>query len=222
MNLTRILTHWRQPEHSDRILVIPNPVSTKVSQTPLTTKRRRIVAIGNWAMRFGNYQVKNPRMLCKVLCRFLASHQEYEAVIIGNGREVIERFLKAESPIPAGRVRITGPLDHDEVVQCLAESRMLFLPSLSEGFSIAASEALCLGCSVTGSPLECLNYFSQGGFSGTLARGFGRDAYLEALSADAAKWEIGAYSAEGISSFWRRRLNRGIIASQFLELARRP
>lgn len=52
-----------------------------------------------------------------------------------------------------------------------------------------------------------------------MAPNFTEHALLGALLTDTLKWENGSYVPEDISHFWRERLNRRVIAEDFLHLA---
>lgn len=88
------------------------------------------------------------------------------------------------------------------------------MPSISEGSSIVAAEALSLGCSVVASPLESLQLLTCGSSHGTLSADFSVDAFAGALFADAIRWDRGEYAPEGSAAFWRERLDRKRIARE--------
>ena len=200
----------------EKIFVIPNPVISSVFSS--ASKARQIVAVGNWEMKFGDYYAKNTEVMCGSIGRFLIERPDFNAILIGNGTAFLTKLLSDLPTEVLNRIRIVGAIAHKAVLHLLGESRILFMPSISESFGIAASEALTLGCSLVGSPLESLQYMSQGGACGTLASNFSEDAYLGALLADALRWERGDYDPATIAKYWRNELDRKRIAGEFLSL----
>lgn len=92
------------------------------------------------------------------------------------------------------------------------------MPSNLEGLPIAASEALCVGCSIVGTPLESFRYLINNGFSGTVTKGFQKVHIVSDLLEDSIKWGNGQYHPEKIANFWRERLNRKKIAEEILKI----
>lgn len=216
-NLAYIMLHWGKPELVRKISVVPNPVSSDIIDSSIPVKCKQIVAIGRWE----DVWPKNTATMAKVVCHFATMKPDYEIVVIGSGEDIVQRLIaKASSQQPI-RLHLTGRLPHNEVVNYLGRSQILFTPSNWEGFSIAAAEAVCMGCTIVGTPLESLHFLTRGGFSGTLASNFTEDALLSALLIDSSKWEAGTYAPEDISHFWRSRLNRRAIAKSFLHLVER-
>lgn len=216
-NLAYILSYWEMPELIKKIFVIPNPVSNYFTATPLSIKNKLIVAVGEWDGRVGSSYIKNTDTMVKALCRFLTMRPDYKAVIIGRGEDIVNKIAKGWKSCK--NLHTTGFIPNAEVAEYIGKAQILFAPSLFESFGIAAAEALCMGCSVVGSPLESFHFLTKGGFSGTLAADFTEEAYLGALLADIIKWERGVYSPEVISFAWRSILHRNTIAKSYLQVA---
>lgn len=214
VNLAYIMLYWGKPELIKKISVIPNPVASDVIESSIPAKQKQIVAVGRW----DDVWQKNTVTMTKVLCRFATIRPDYEVAVIGPGKDIIKRFIAKTSFKRQIRLHLLGSLPHNEVVNYLGRSQILFMPSNWESFGIAAAEAVCMGCSVVGTPLESLQFLTQGSFSGTLAPDFSEDALLSALLTDVLKWETGNYVPEDISSFWRSRLHRKVIAEKILSL----
>jgi len=100
----------------------------------------------------------------------------------------------------------------------MKKSKIFFMPSRWEGFSIAASEGVCCGCTVVGSPLESLRYLTMQGFSGNVSYSLDVDAMFGALVYEANKWESNEIDYINISNYWREKLNRQSIAKQFAKI----
>lgn len=100
----------------------------------------------------------------------------------------------------------------------IAPSQMLLMPSNWEGFALAAGEAVCLGCSIVGTPIGSLEYLVGDGERGTIADSFDTSAVLDALKAEAARWERGERNPARIAATWRGRINRRAVGGALLEL----
>lgn len=218
-NLASLLAAFGASHLLEKISVIPNPVVT--SGLAVASKLKHVVAIGNWEMKFGDYYVKNSKTMCSSIGRFLSVRPDFNAILIGKGGDFLNGFLTGLPTAVSNRIQILGELTHSKVLRILNESKILFMPSISEGLSIAASEALTSGCSIVGSPLESLQYLSQGDKYGTLAANFGEDAYVGALVADAVRWDRGDYNPVAIATYWSNEFNREQIAGKFQRLFHR-
>lgn len=217
-NLAYILVYWGRPDLTGKIHFIPNPVADDIARAPIPArKKRKIVAVGRW-----HDVAKNTGTLARVLCSFARAMPDYEAAVIGPGEETVRRYMaEACRGDPAPSISVLGRVPRGELVRHLGEARILFMPSNWESFGIAAAEAVSMGCSIVGTPIESLMYLTRGGFSGTLAPDFSEKALLAALLTDVQRWEAGEYDPGEIASFWRSRLNRRTVARSYLELAAR-
>jgi glycosyltransferase involved in cell wall biosynthesis len=213
-NLAYICLYWKKPELIKKISIVPNPVANDIIDSLILTKQKQIVAIGRW----DEVWPKNTITMAKVVCRLLMIRPDYEVVIIGSGKDIVQKLISKRLLQKSDRLCLLGPVPHNEVVDYLKRAQILFIPSNWEGFSIAAAEAVCMGCTIVGTPLESLHFLTQGGFSGTLASDFTEDALLGALLVDITKWESGIYDPQEISLFWRSRLHRRKIAERLLRL----
>lgn len=209
-NLMHVLYGSGSTRVLQRLLIIPNPVSPEASRRPLVEKRRLIVSIGRWESQ---YQ-KNTPAVVTALVEFLEQFPDYEAVIIGSGREkVLELLGNAQNISP--RVHVVGELSHREVVDLLAEARTFFSASRFEGFSIAATEAVSLGCTIVGPPLECFQYLALGGACGVLSPDWTSSSLVASLITDAFRWERGDYEYVSLANHWRKTLDRQAVAAAY-------
>jgi glycosyltransferase involved in cell wall biosynthesis len=138
----------------------------------------------------------------------------------GTGEKRIQQALKTAGGAISSGFSILGHQSQDELARLLGESMVLFLPSRSEAFPLAAGEAVCMGCTVVGGPLEALCSMARGGFSGATATRFDEDALLTVLQRDLENWESGRYDPERIAQAWRAEFDRRRVATKILELAR--
>jgi len=213
-NLSFFLTKHGRPDLIDKIRVIPNPVTPDIINSRIEGKENIVVSIGRW----DDIGQKNPEGLVNVLKKFLYLKSNWKAFIIGPGEKVIEGYMKDISTSVRHRINITGPLGHEKIKDYLLKSKIFFMPSRWEGFSIAASEGVCCGCTVVGSPLESLRYLTMQGFSGNVSYSLDVDAMFGALAYEANKWESNEIDYINISNYWREKLNRQSIAKQFAKI----
>ncbi|MCC6019148.1 MAG: glycosyltransferase [Candidatus Verstraetearchaeota archaeon] len=215
INLSYSLLYWGF-NLSSKIYVVPNPVASDLVNTTVPFKKeKQVMVLGRWDA----IEQKNTIRMVKVLCQFANLKPDYDIVIIGSGKEIIQKLISkiTSSRIP-DQLHLTGYIPRDEVIRHLARSRIFFMPSNWEGFSIAAAEAVCMGCTIVGTPIECLTFLTLGGFSGTIATDFTELPLLNALLIDAHKWEAGYYDPQSISHFWRNNLCRKAIAEKIVRL----
>jgi len=215
-NISGILVYAGKPELVFKLFPIQNPVGSSALTRKLSSKRKLVVAVGEWTRIVGEGLQKNTDCMIQVVSEFLRMEPEYEVAIIGDmgGRDKYFTQLKAPQK---NRLHICGAMGHQEVLGFLAEAQVFFMPSIAEDFSIAASEAVAMGCSIVGTPLECLVYLARGGVGGTISYDFMPNAVLGALLADVNRWKRGHYVAEEIAQFWRTKLAPKNISRMILD-----
>jgi len=215
-NILSVLKHWKCEHLGSKVFFVPNPVAPDIfAQDAITTKQKLVLAVGRWE-DFGS---KNTDFMVRSIIEFLHLRNDYRALIIGSGSEVIHRLLKKYYSDLLGRVRVLEPLNHSILAQRLAEAQILYMPSRMESFGIVAAEALCVGCSIAVTPIESLEYLAADGFSGTVASDFDLTNAKEALLSEAKRWDAGEHSPIEIAGYWRARLDRRTIASTILSIA---
>lgn len=215
-NISGILTYAKRPDLVSKISSIQNPVGSSALTRKISTKRKIVVCVGEWTRVVGEGLQKNTECVVKVLSEFLKIEPEYEVIIIGEmgGREnAFNQLSKSQK----SRLHLLGKVSHHDMLGYVEKSQVFFMPSMTEGFSIAASESVAMGCSIVGTPLECLVYLARGGLGGTISHDFRSNAVLGSLLADVNRWKRGVYSATEISEFWRPRLSPKIISQLILD-----
>jgi glycosyltransferase involved in cell wall biosynthesis len=140
--------------------------------------------------------------------------------MLGPGESFIRRALAEAVSSPSSRFSVMGARPQQDVVRTLGESMVLFMPSRWEGFPLAAAEAACMGCTVTGSPIEALRSLALDGRGGTIAANFDEDSLFEALLRDTEKWESGEYDPVVLARIRREEFDRRRVADRILALAR--
>jgi glycosyltransferase involved in cell wall biosynthesis len=207
VNLFTFLFYHKKLDLSilDKCCVIPNPVD-KAFIRPPGNKENIILCVADWENR-----AKNRKNLFKLIKKFLEIKKNWRFVIIGNGSNYF-------SSLSNEKVIIKDEVPHGEIIEYFSKAKIFLLPSFWEGFNISASEAVCSGCSIVGTPLECLFYLSNNGFSGTISYDFNYKSLLSALLIDVYKWENGIYNAKLISDYWQNILNREKIAKMIVDI----
>lgn len=209
------LTYWNHSELIPKVHFIPNPVTPDIINAKVCSAEERenlIVAIGRWE----DIAQKNTYGLLNSLYKFLEIRKNYRAVIIGSGEDFLKKELAKYNC--SDRIAVKGTIKHEEIKNYLSKGKILFMPSRWEGSSIAAAESVCMGCSIVGGPLACLNFLTAGGEYGTLAENFKKMAFISALLADAQKWDDGFYNSISTAEFWRLKLNRAEVVNDIVGL----
>jgi len=217
-NLAAILAYAGRTDLAGKIYAIPNPVEKGVVVTDLETKEKVVLAVGDWTRVVGEGYQKNTNCMAKVAASFLAKERDYKFIVIGK----IERPTKFFSLLDSSsreRLLVLGEIPHSEVIRQMNRAQILLMPSMVESFGIAASEAICMGCSIVVTPLEPLIYLAGGGIGGTISHDFGADAVLGALLSDVNRWARGEYEPSMSAKYWRQKLAPIAVCKEILDRA---
>lgn len=214
-NLNFFLTAWGRSDLIKKTRFIPNPVTPEFVEGEVGKKENIVVSHGRW----DDFRVKNTQLMAETIVEFLKNRIDYRAVIFGTGIEKVKSLIADAPSDVKDRIEISGYTEHENVKGILRNAKMLFVPSRWESFSIAAAEALCMGCSIVGTPAEALRYLSMQGFSGTTAATFDKEAILASLLQDSIRWDNDNYEPQKIAAYWRAKLNRHSIAKSIQNLA---
>jgi len=215
-NLNFFLAAWSRTDLISKTHFIPNPVTPEFVEGEIGKKDNVAIAHGRWE----DYRVKNTGLMIETVVAFLMQRQDYKFIIFGTGTDQVKTWLEGAPQSIRDRIDVRGYIEHKNVKDILRNAKTLFVPSRWESFSISSAEALCMGCSIVGTPAEALHYLSMQGFSGTTAATFDKEAILAALLQDATKWDDGSYDPQKIAAFWRPKLDRKTIAKDIEGLAR--
>ena len=213
-NAVSILRFWKRDNLKEKLCFIPDPISPDIINAKLSIKIDIIISVGRWE----DEPCKNTTAMLKAMTKFLSIHKEYRYCIIGSGEDKILSFVKNFPEDIRSRIIIKGLVKHQELSHLLSQSKIFFAPSNLESFNIAAGEALCMGCSVVGTPLPNFKYLTADGFSGLITEGFKISSFVNTLIEDSEKWKNNQYHQEEIANFWRERLNRKKIAGEILKI----
>jgi glycosyltransferase involved in cell wall biosynthesis len=214
-NLNFFLTAWGRGDLIKKTRFIPNPVRPEFIEAELGKKENIVVSYGRW----DDFKQKNTRVMAETVVEFLKARRDYRFIIFGAGTTEVKNLLQDAPENVKERIEILGFVEHEKIRGLLANAKVFFVPSRWESFSISSGEALCMGCSIVGTPVESLRYLSMQGFCGTVASTFDKDAILAALLQDAVMWDRGNYEPEKIASFWRPKLDRKAVAKKIENMA---
>lgn len=193
-----------------RVAMIPHPVNENVLCYDEMPKENQVIAVGRWASVQKDYP-----MLRKVLKEFLLRHPDWRAIVVGGG-------------VPA-RDRVTGEdwqrcitfhekLTHEKMAREYNRSKIYLMVSRCEGFSVAASEALCCGCSVVSASVLASATYTAEHQSGGVAETRTLGDFLKTLDEEVECWKTGKRDPKAIASIWRGRLGSHAVAQATLAL----
>ena len=214
-NLNFFLAAWGRRDLIKKTYFIPNPVTPEFVEGEIGKKENIAISYGRW----DDFRQKNTWVMVETVMEFLKERRDYRFIIFGAGTEKVKNLIEHIPKNVRERIIILGFVEREKIKALLTNAKIFFVPSRWESFSIASGEALCMGCSVVGTPLESLRYLSMQGFSGTTGSTFDRESILAALLQDAIKWENGDYDPDKIALYWRAKLDRKIIAKNIETLA---
>ena len=215
-NVSRVLDYWGRADLKSKLQLVPNPVAEDVVTAGPRTKQDLVLSAARW-----DAPTKNASVMLSCLKTFLRKKPRWRARLVGpTGSELLNEAVSRWDRDLSERIEILGFVSRQTLVESLADSRIFFAPSMSEGFGIAAAEAACMGCTIVGTPLECFEFLAANGFSGTLSDGFAANQIEKALESDAAKHVEGAYDPLGIAAHWRSKLSFKQVSAQIYEIIR--
>jgi hypothetical protein len=91
---------------------------------------------------------KQPKVMAQTLLRLAQQGQAFQALVAGVGPELpwLQDYIRKNGL--AGRVRLLGAADPEQMRRLLAAADILFLPSQWEGIALALYEAMAAGLAV--------------------------------------------------------------------------
>ena len=117
------------------IVPVPEPVPPR----PAPADRLRLVGIGGLIGR------KDPLMAVDTVAELHRRGQDAELVLVGEGPLRDPVVARADALGLADRVRLTGPLDRDGVLQALADADLFLGPTRGDNFFVSCAEAVVAG-----------------------------------------------------------------------------
>jgi hypothetical protein len=196
----------------NKIVQIPNPVDQEFFvKENLSKKENLIISIGRW-----NDRAKNRECIIPVLKEILSIKPGWKYIIIGPGSNYFKKGINQLPELLREKIILKASIDRKKVFEYLKLSKILFLPSRWESYGLVAAEALVCGCSITGTPLESVSYFSSNGFSGSVSRDFKKKSIIKSLTNEIEKWDRNEYDSLEISEYWKEKFDRKTIAQNII------
>lgn len=214
--LARALRATGHERVAGKLVVLPIPVPSDRSYRANVTKEKLLVSTGRW----DDWQKDAPKLLM-CLRSVLAAHQDYQAIIMGNGDDIISELIARHCPELNYRIKLTGRLRHSEIAAQLQRAQIFVCSSRAEGFPNAVAEAMCCGCSIAGPAEIASMHFFASHSSGSLAWSRRTSDLSDAVSAEINAWRCGSRDPIAISAHFRRLLSPEQIAGRVRDLCLR-
>ena len=192
-----------------QVAMIPHPVDEAMRYDAGTPRENRLIAVGRW----DNFQKDYP-LLRKVVKGFLERHPDWTATIVGGG--VPADDLSAESM--EERLSFHQQVGREQMVQAYNRSKIYVMVSRYEGFSVAASEALCCGCSVVSARELATSTYTAQDNSGGIAETRDTAGFAVALDNEVKAWTNGERKPAAIAAIWRDRLGAQAVTRATIAL----
>jgi glycosyltransferase involved in cell wall biosynthesis len=151
-----------------KIQVIGNGFDTHLTEIsrPLSSKLDHIVFVGSLR------QVKNPLLALAAVKQLKEEKKNIQLVIVGSGPLWDEMVSYIQNNDLQGVVRMTGNIQHEEVIRIISESDIFILTSIHEGLPTVLVEAMALAKPVVVPRLEGISELVKDGQNGfTFASG---------------------------------------------------
>lgn len=136
------------------VVNIPNPIDQNEIRTHEVAKEKLIVFVGHV------YKEKGIEVLLEAWKQLWPEISDWKLEIIGSCEEIYEEQLTLS--VDGMNVSFEGELDHESVLSRILKSRILVLPSYSEGFPNVVLEAMACNAVVVGTEVgaipEMLNH----------------------------------------------------------------
>lgn len=108
-------------------------------------KRDWLVSLGSWSAR------KDPQTTVRVASELLVKNPNLEFHVLG-ASDSSNIILNTFDKLLQSRIVVHPRLPEAGMVEVLSQSKVLFFPSLYEGFGMATTEAMACGCAVVVTP----------------------------------------------------------------------
>ncbi|MFZ4773868.1 MAG: glycosyltransferase family 4 protein [Terrimicrobiaceae bacterium] len=211
--LQRLMHYTGRPDLALRIRQVPIPVPGNRTYNPSIAKDRLLISVARW----DDAQKDGPKLV-KVLAEVLRQWPDYEAIVVGNGQDLLHTEIQTRAKDVSDRLRLTGRLDHERVPTFLQKARIFLSTSRGEGFPNSVAESLCCGCSVVGpAAIAAMHYFTAHS-SGSLAWTRRTADLVDAVNADINAWEAGLRDPIAISAHFSKQLAPEVVAKQIVNL----
>lgn len=209
-NMLKFLKYYGRTYPSDRIGLIPHPVSDAFLRSPVVENPPPIaLCLGRW-----DDDQKDARLLRATIPRVLRDQPELRIRIAGSGSET--EF--ADLARVHHQVELLGKVPLDRIPKLMDECRFLISSSRWEGQPISGLEALCRGRSVVATPLPGFIDMAVDGSSGTIATSHTPAALAHAALIENSLWEAMNRKPAVIAAAWRSLVSHERVAVDILKL----
>ena len=166
----------------------------------------RLVCVGRLSAQKGQL------LLVEATARLAGKGVAFQLILAGDGeaREEIEEFIRKNNL--ASRVRITGWITGEQVLEELAAARALVLPSFAEGLPVVIMEAMAVGRPVLSTYIAGIPELVRNGEDGWLVPAGDVDALAERMEA-ILKASVEELARMGSAARARVRERHAIVAS---------
>ena len=120
--------------------VVPNGVDLSLVPQKTTNVPRSVISVGTLKAR------KCMDRTLEAFSRLADEYPDARLTIVGVGEMEAQLKKRIEDLCLGDRVRMTGGLPHEEVLQLMSENDLFVLPSWGEGYGIVYIEAMAAGC----------------------------------------------------------------------------
>lgn len=136
------------------IAQLPNAIDTAGFSVGGAKKNQ--VVFGGWVIR-----TKGVEELLSVWSKLSREHLDWLLVIAGPYDGTYLNFLKERYDF--FNVDVLGEVSNAKLIQCLSESKIMCLPSHTEGFPFIVLEAMAAGCAIVASDVGAISEMIGGG-----------------------------------------------------------
>lgn len=202
-------------ETASKVVHLPIPIPDAWTYDPMQPKENTIISVARW------YDAqKDAPKLVKVLGQVLRHQPHFNAKIIGDGEDYLNKLISKNAKEVSDRITVRGRLPHIEIANHLKKAKVFVCSSRAESMNISSAEAGCCGCSIVG-PAEIASMHEYTGFnSGTMAWTRRTNDFVDAVNAEITAWNSINRNPIAISQYFRNFLAPEKNASLLFSLIR--
>lgn len=139
-----------------RVIYMPNAVDTELFHNQMRERRQQLITVGRLVWQ------KGLDHLLYAMKQVVANRPQTHLLIAGDGPLRLELEKLVNNLGLTHNVTISGTLSHAEIAQCLNDSRIFVLSSVTEGLPKAMLEAMSCGTPVVVTDVGGCKYVAQG------------------------------------------------------------
>ncbi len=200
-------------KHSQKNHIVPNGISAEhfIHDYTKRPKKLRILFVGRMVLQ------KDPMTFLKAIRSLKGSPIDFEARFIGDGklRPRLERFVLRNNL--GTKVHFLGRLSAEKMVQEYQSAHIMVAPSLNEGMSVAALEALSCGVYLIASPASGYSEMITEGVNGKIVNYGDVDGIVEEIRLFYNKGKMDDVLADAFLHSFRSKNSWRNIAQLYLD-----